>query len=327
MSEQLEVADLRSSVEGLGVDADQYFEKMEIALSEISRDLRWEKPHRDYFWSKVPGQVQEEASALVRRLLTVAGQMTTAVEKASLVSEADQRDLMTGIKAMRAALLLRRFRSWTTEVLYDEDTVLGIHPAGQSDDDACSPEDARRIFADWITKIVGILELVTASHGLTNPEGMTSNSTAPARYRPNTAFIMMWMERSQRELDDVSDTVKAIFAEFEIQAVRADDIEHEDLITQRILNEIATAEFLFADLTGERPSVYYEIGFAHALRKRVILFRKTGTNLHFDLAGYNCPEYENLRDLKEKLTRRLEHLTNKQLRGATLRLPKKTETE
>ena len=138
---------------------------------------------------------------------------------------------------------------------------------------------------------------------------------------------MMWMERSQRELEDVSDTVKAIFAEFEIQAVRADDIEHEDLITQRILNEIATAEFLFADLTGERPSVYYEIGFAHALRKRVILFRKTGTNLHFDLAGYNCPEYENLRDLKEKLTRRLEHLTNKQLRGATLRLPKKTETE
>jgi hypothetical protein len=315
MTNIAENEELTTMLDALKRDAEAYFERTQLALKELSRLDRWSHKsydtRHDYYWRELPLEVHNEAERLAERLLALSGQIADAVRKAPLASEADQRDVMTGTKSMRAALFLREFRSWTVEVLHDEGTVLGVQPAGQSEDDPSEPETARRRFIDWVGKIRGILDLVSASRAL-GQAGTDNVSRAPARYRPGSAFIMMSMDKSRPELIDVADTVKQVFEQFDIAAVRADDIEHEGVITTRILGEIETAEFLFADLTGERPNVYYQVGYAHALKRRVILFRKAGTGLHFDLAGYNCPEYENLRDLREKLSRRLEHATNRQ---------------
>ena len=317
MNDEIKQGQLGVLLVTLERDVVAYFDRAEAALKAIPRPDRWERPDRDHFWGELPEQLREEAEGLVKRLLELAGSIADAVRNAPLASEADQRDVMTGTKAMRAAILLRYFHSWTTDVLHDEGTVLGVQPAGQSDDVPSAPEEARRSFASWKGKINDILDLISAARG----RGMVASdvfSTAPARYRPGTAFIMMSMDKSRPELIDVADTVKQVFRQFEIRAVRADDIEHQDLITKRILDEIETAEFLFADLTGERPNVYYEVGYAHALKRPVLLYRKAGTGLHFDLAGYNCPEYDNLRDLRDKLSRRLEHITNRRPKDSTI---------
>ena len=115
-------------------------------------------------------------------------------------------------------------------------------------------------------------------------------------------------------MEDVYDAYKNCFKRFGIKAMRADEIEHEDIITSKIIEEIKTSEFLVGDLTGERSSVYYEIGYAHSLGRRVIImYRKQGSSIHFDLAAYNCPEYKNMKKLNELLIKRLEQATNRKL--------------
>ena len=55
----------------------------------------------------------------------------------------------------------------------------------------------------------------------------------------------------------------------------------------------------------------YEVGFAHALGKPIILYRKKDCRIRFDLAHRNCPEYENLGDLRRQMKNRLTVLTNR----------------
>ena len=124
--------------------------------------------------------------------------------------------------------------------------------------------------------------------------------------RPNTAFVLMAIDEDTPELEDIYMAIKDACEGFGITAYRANDIEHQDRITDRILEEIQTCEHLIADLSLERPNVYYEIGFAHAINKKPILFRRHGTNVHFDLSVHNVPSYRNATGLKSQLTTRFE---------------------
>lgn len=266
---------------------------------------------KDYYWDMLSSAEKSIVSILQDELFKLIKEISKYVKTSSLLTEVDQRDLSHCVKGLRATLHLRKYRYGEVSVISDEDSFVGIHPPWQSDDEELSPREAETEFNNYIERLERMLEIIKASDMSSTEGTLQIESNITQKIRQDTAFIMMSMDPSKPELQDVYDSIKSCFKEYGINAVRADDIEHEDIITKKILDEIRTSEFLFGDLTGERPSVYYEIGYAHALGRRVMLFRLLGTSIHFDLAAYNCPEYKNNRDLKEQLRRRLEHVTNR----------------
>ncbi len=86
-----------------------------------------------------------------------------------------------------------------------------------------------------------------------------------------------------------------------------------DQITDAIIAGIRRAPFVIADLTAERPNVYFEAGLALGLGKPVVFCRRKGETAHFDVQAYKLIEWEP--DKLADFTRRLDaHL---QARGLT----------
>ena len=259
-------------------------------------------------WQELPSSFQETSQELRIKIRQVMAEIGAAAQGSPLIDSADKTSLTQCMKRMAAAMRIRKFTSWGVQIHHDDGSYIGADPAGQ-EETTTTVDVARREFLDSVDTTFEIMQVLSSRQ----QSATTQTALYPAlrTYRPGSAFVMMRISTDIPELQDIRDTVVEVFKSFGITAVRADDLEHSDGVTDRIISELKDSEHLFADLTFERPSVYYEIGYAHALGKAPILFRKKGTYVHFDLAYRNCPEYENLADLRKKLTKRLETTTGK----------------
>lgn len=126
------------------------------------------------------------------------------------------------------------------------------------------------------------------------------------RERSPKVFVLMPFSS---DLDDVyhlgiRETADALHCSCE----RVDEIEFVGGILDKIYNSIVNSKIIIAEVSSQNPNVYYELGYAHALNKPVILITKDVSSAPFDLSGYNHIVYRNIRDLREKLKRRLDVL-------------------
>jgi nucleoside 2-deoxyribosyltransferase len=104
--------------------------------------------------------------------------------------------------------------------------------------------------------------------------------------------------------------IKRAIEKVGLTPVRLDKEAFPEKICERILMEIHSSEFVVADFTHQRGGVYFEAGYALALRKSIIwLCREDDVeNLHFDTRQYQHIVWSTEVDLAARLEERLRYL-------------------
>lgn len=121
----------------------------------------------------------------------------------------------------------------------------------------------------------------------------------PEKKREWKVFIAMPFSP---ELDDVYYLgIREIVAKLGGVCERADEMEYVGGVVEKIYDSIKTADIVIGEITIPNPNVYYEIGFAHALGKPVILLTKNVENTPFDLRGYRHVIYSSITELRNRL--------------------------
>ncbi len=90
-------------------------------------------------------------------------------------------------------------------------------------------------------------------------------------------------------------------------AERLDEQIFTEGMLDRIFNQISKADVIVADMTGRSPNVFYEVGYAHALGKIVLLLTQKTEDIPFDLKHRQHTVYSGSIDtLKSELVTKLQ---------------------
>jgi hypothetical protein len=126
---------------------------------------------------------------------------------------------------------------------------------------------------------------------------------------PNSrqAFVAMWFDSSMDEawVNGIKPGIEDTGA---FDALRVDQLQHNEKIDDRIVAEIRRSGLLVADFTGNRGGVYFEAGFAMGLAIPVIWTCRSDAigNVHFDTRQYNHIAWETPQELRRRLRDRID---------------------
>ena len=96
--------------------------------------------------------------------------------------------------------------------------------------------------------------------------------------------------------------------DLELRANRVDNSVGSNIILFEIIERIEQAEFCIFDLTGERPNVYYELGFAHGVGNNVedvLVIARDDASIHFDVSPFRIHRYTSIQTCCELVRHQL----------------------
>ena len=178
-------------------------------------------------WNLLTSTQRDEAHALRSKVAAFGVRLLEAVRISPLMEQADEEEIRTLLRKMSASLALKSYEYTAPQAVSDEDRVLGMVPAEQSEH-VRAPIHCVQSFENCCNRLRDRMQLLAPpSHALAQAI-VSAQMPAIQKYRPNTAFIMMQIDEKQPKLEDVKNCIKEIFKEFGIDAVRSDEIEHSD---------------------------------------------------------------------------------------------------
>ena len=108
------------------------------------------------------------------------------------------------------------------------------------------------------------------------------------------------------------DVIAPVAEQLGFDIVRVDEVPGPGIILDDIQQQIAKAHAVVAEIsTPHNPNVFYELGYAHALKKPAIILvrREDGKEMPFDVRGYRAIFYDDSIGGKKVVERNLrQHL-------------------
>lgn len=117
----------------------------------------------------------------------------------------------------------------------------------------------------------------------------------PVFGRPNPpeheidVFVLMPFNSKLQKV--YTEHIKKLGAELGITIERADDHFQPKPFMQKVWDGICTASLIIADCTDKNPNVFYEIGMAHTVGKKVVLLTRSKDDIPSDIQHFDYIEY------------------------------------
>lgn len=89
---------------------------------------------------------------------------------------------------------------------------------------------------------------------------------------------------------------------------RGDESFLEGNILRHIVTQISSSALIVANIDGRNPNVFYELGLAHALGKRVVVVTSSLDDVPFDLRNHLLIFWRNAEELERELTKSIARL-------------------
>lgn len=137
------------------------------------------------------------------------------------------------------------------------------------------------------------------------------------------AFIVMSMTDGNKELDDIRDSLEQGVQEAaqnlgmpKIEVARVDDRRGSTYrIDEAIFSNLESCGLILCDLTEEKPNCYFELAWAMAHQRQIIVTTKKGTKIHFDVSRFNIRFWDSHRELRELVRKDAECIFTQQRMG------------